>query len=49
MLLESDQGQFVALDQVNVRVPRSLAGAGEVTVVLTVDDVRSNAVTVEIM
>jgi len=42
------QPQFAALDQVNVRVPRSLAGKGEVPVVITAAGVRSNAVTVTI-
>ncbi len=31
------QAQFVGLDQVTVRLPRSLAGRGEVDVALTVD------------
>jgi len=42
------QGQYAGLDQVNVYVPRSLAGAGEVPVVLTVDGVTANVVTVNI-
>lgn len=35
---------FVGLDQANIRVPRSLAGRGEVEVVLTVDGKVANAV-----
>jgi uncharacterized protein (TIGR03437 family) len=40
------QGQYAGLDQVNVSVPVSLAGAGEVPVVLVVDGHASNTVTV---
>ena len=39
---------MVGLDQVNLRVPRSLMGRGYVTVVVTVDVKPSNAVTVNI-
>jgi uncharacterized protein (TIGR03437 family) len=42
------QPTFDGLDQVNLTVPRSLAGAGEVPVVLTVDGVTANVVTVRI-
>jgi uncharacterized protein (TIGR03437 family) len=42
------QGFFPGLDQINVFVPRSLAGAGEVPVVLTVDGVTANVVTINI-
>jgi len=42
------QGQFVGLDQVNVRLPRRLIGRGEVDVVLTVDGKTANTVTVSI-
>jgi uncharacterized protein (TIGR03437 family) len=37
---------FVGLDQLNVRVPRSLAGRGEVDLVLTVDGKPANVVRV---
>ncbi len=40
------QGQFVGLDQVNVVVPRELAGRGAVDVVLTVDGRPANTVQV---
>ncbi|HTP34546.1 MAG TPA: hypothetical protein VMJ75_20350 [Candidatus Acidoferrales bacterium] len=36
------------LDQVNLVIPRSLAGAGEVPVVLTVDGQTASAVTVNL-
>lgn len=39
---------FVGLDQANVRVPRSLVGKGEVTIVLTADNRSANAVTINI-
>lgn len=38
------QGQYVGLDQVNIRIPRSLLVGGEVDLVLTVDGKASNAV-----
>jgi len=42
------QAQFNGLDQVNLYVPRSLAGAGEVPVILTVDGVTANVVTLNV-
>lgn len=42
------QGGFVGLDQVNVLVPRALAGRGEVDVTVTVDGRTSNPVRVRI-
>ena len=39
---------FVGLDQANVRLPRSLAGKGEVSIVLTANNRSSNAVTVSV-
>lgn len=42
------QETYVGLDQVNVRIPRSLAGRGEVDVVVTVDGVAANTVRVSI-
>ncbi|MDQ3012318.1 MAG: hypothetical protein M3X11_16610, partial [Acidobacteriota bacterium] len=39
---------FAGLDQANVRVPRSLAGKGEITIQLTADNRSANAVTVSI-
>ncbi len=40
------QGTFVGLDQVNLRLPRSLAGRGQVDIRLTVDGFAANTVTV---
>ncbi len=39
---------FAGLDQANVRLPRSLAGKGEVSVLIVADNRASNAVTVNI-
>jgi uncharacterized protein (TIGR03437 family) len=44
----SAQAQFVGLDQVNVRLPRSLIGRGEVELVLTVDGKTANMVKVRV-
>ncbi|MCI0391789.1 MAG: hypothetical protein MOB07_23850, partial [Acidobacteria bacterium] len=38
------QGFFVGVDQVNIRLPRSLAGRGDVDIVLTVDGQTANTV-----
>jgi len=40
------QGSFVGLDQINAIIPQSLAGAGEINVVVTVDGVTANTVKV---
>jgi uncharacterized protein (TIGR03437 family) len=42
------QGQYAGLDQVNVRLPRALAGRGEVPIELTVDGKKANPVTVSV-
>jgi hypothetical protein len=42
------QSQFTGLDQVNLEVPRSLAGAGLVNLVVTVDGAPANTVTLSI-
>jgi uncharacterized protein (TIGR03437 family) len=42
------QGQYAGLDQVNLRIPRSLASRGEVQIRLTVDGQPANIVTVNI-
>lgn len=42
------QGQYAGLDQVNVRLPRALAGRGEVPIELTVDGKKANTVTVSV-
>ncbi len=48
VLSAGPQSQFVGLDQVNVRLPRSLLGRGPVEIVLSVDGKAANPVTVEI-
>jgi uncharacterized protein (TIGR03437 family) len=42
------QGDAPGLDQVNLLLPRALAGRGEVEVALTVDGRTANAVTIQI-
>ncbi len=42
------QGQYAALDQVNVRIPRSLIGKGDASIVLTVDGVKANVATINV-
>ena len=42
------QGSFVGLDQANIRIPSSLAGRGEVNVVLTVDGKCTNTVVINV-
>ncbi|MGH9766270.1 MAG: hypothetical protein ACREAB_02450, partial [Blastocatellia bacterium] len=42
------QDEFMGLDQINLRLPRSLAGSGEVEVAITVNGIRSNVVRVKI-
>ncbi len=49
VLFSGAQGTMVGLDQVNVRLPRALAGRGEVGVVLMVDGRQTNTVTVSVM
>ena len=44
VLFAGAQGAFVGLDQVNLQVPRSLAGRGEVDVELLVDGQVANIV-----
>lgn len=46
VLYAGAQGEFVGLDQVNILLPRSLAGRGEVDVVVTLNGKQSNAVKV---
>lgn len=48
ILYAGAQPQYPGLDQVNVAVPQSLAGAGEVPVVLTIDGQTANVVTINL-
>ena len=48
VLYAGEQGAFTGLDQLNLRVPRSLIRRGEVEVVLTVDGKTANVVKVSI-
>ena len=46
VLFSGPQGQFAGLDQIDAQLPGSLAGAGQVTVNVTVDGSTANAVTI---
>ena len=46
VLFAGPQGSYDGLDQVNLRIPRSLAGAGTVEIALAVDGWEANIVTV---
>ncbi|MBX3280333.1 MAG: hypothetical protein KF868_20235 [Acidobacteria bacterium] len=48
VLYAGPQGDFIGLDQINVRLQRALAGRGEVDVVLTVGAAAANTVRVSI-
>jgi uncharacterized protein (TIGR03437 family) len=48
VLFAGAQGTFVGLDQINVEAPASLRGRGEVSLVLTVDGLAANPVTINI-
>ncbi len=48
VLSAGEQGQYEGFDQLNVQLLKSLAGAGVVNVVATVDGVTSNAVQIQI-
>ncbi len=44
VLFAGQQGEFAGLDQINVIIPQSLRGRGQVDVQVTVDDVEANPV-----
>jgi uncharacterized protein (TIGR03437 family) len=46
VLYAGEQGTFSGLDQINLRLPNSLAGRGEVDVVMKVDGIAANVVRV---
>ena len=48
VLYAGPQGQFAGLDQINLVVPRSLAGSGEVPIILTIDGQTANVVTINV-
>ncbi|MBI1761256.1 MAG: hypothetical protein HYR56_07470, partial [Acidobacteria bacterium] len=48
VLFAGKQGGLAGVDQVNLRIPRSLAGRGDVDVVLTVDGIVANTVRINI-
>lgn len=48
VLFSGAQGQFAGLDQVNLQIPGSLRGRGEVPIVLTIDGQTANTSTINI-
>lgn len=44
VLFAGAQGDYVGLDQINVRLPRELAGRGDVDVTVSIDGQTSNTV-----
>jgi len=48
VLFGGAQGQFTGLDQLNVQLPASLRGRGDVPVVFNIDGQQSNTVTINI-
>jgi uncharacterized protein (TIGR03437 family) len=48
VLYAGAQGQFIGLDQINLRVPRTLRGRGTVNLVLSVAGVAANTVTLNV-
>ena len=48
VLFAGKQGGLAGVDQVNLRIPRSLLGRGDVDVVLTVDGVVANTVRINL-
>ena len=48
VLFAGPQGGFIGLDQVNIQIPASLKGQGEVNIALTVDGQAANVVTLNV-
>jgi uncharacterized protein (TIGR03437 family) len=48
VLYAAEQGVFVGLDQINLRLARALAGRGEVDVAMTVDGKAANALRINV-
>src|SRR5215470_10558643 len=48
VLFAGAQGDFTGLDQINARLPRNLAGRGEIDLVLVIDGVATNTLRVNI-
>src|SRR6185369_15280349 len=42
------QGEFAGLDQMNLQIPTSLRGRGDVPIILTVDGVTTNSVNINV-
>jgi uncharacterized protein (TIGR03437 family) len=48
VLYAGKQPEFIGLDQVNLQLPKSLAGRGEVAIVVTVEGQAANPVTINL-
>lgn len=48
VLFGGAQGDFVGLDQINLRLPRNLAGRGDVDIMLAIGDITANTVSIRI-
>ena len=48
-LFAGAQGEFVGLDQINLQIPLSLAGRGEVEVVITVNGRAANTIQLRVI
>ncbi len=48
VLFAGAQGDFVGIDQCNLRLPNSLAGRGDVSIELLVDGKAANSVSIRI-
>ncbi|MDX2030539.1 MAG: BACON domain-containing carbohydrate-binding protein [Blastocatellia bacterium] len=48
LLFAGPQGAFAGLDQVNLQIPRALAGSGEIDVVISIDGQAANTIRINI-
>ncbi len=48
VLYAGDQGFYAGVDQVNIRLPRSLSGGGEIPIAVNVDGVAANTIKINI-
>ena len=48
MAFAGAQGEFAGLDQINLQIPTSLRGRGDVSVILTVDGLTTNTVSINV-
>ena len=48
VLYAGDQGFYAGVDQVNIRLPRSLSGSGEIPIAINVDGIAANPIKINI-